>query len=327
MVPPTDHIPPMPMHRNGRWYIMLLAVVVCAAGRTDGPPRPATPTAETVQLREVEKVRLVLLPATVTTRRGEPVRGLQQDDFRLFEDGVLQRIDLFATEEHLPIALAFLLDVSGSMALGGRLEEAKRAIRTFVLALGPDDSVGLICFAESRVDWVTEFTTDRSTFLQRLEVQEPLGRTALYDALAASPRLVVGRIKGRKAIVLITDGLDNASSMTRLEATWLARQVAVPIYTLSFIPMRESLLPKRAREALRVLGRFSGETGGTLYPIHGSRDLTRAVGRIQSELRFQYLIGYYPRAVRPDGAFHVLRLAPRREALRVRTRTGYYANP
>ena len=96
---------------------------------------------------------------------------------------------------------------------------------------------------------------------------------------------------------------------------------------MAAIPLRESLLPKRAREALRVLVRFSGETGGTLYPIHDARDLTRAVGRIQAELRFQYLIGYYPPAVGLDGAFHVLRLATRRDALRVRTRTGYYANP
>ncbi len=213
------------------------------------------------------------------------------------------------------------------MALGGRLGEAKRAIRSFVQALGPDDYVGLICFAENRVDWVTEFTTDRSRFLRRLEAQEPLGRTALYDALAASPQLVDRRIKGRKAIVLITDGLDNASSMTRLQATWLARRVAVPIYTLSFIPLRENLLPKRAREALRVLVRFSGETGGALYPIHGAPDLTRAVSRIQAELRFQYLIGYYPPAGELDGAFHVLRLATLRNGLRVRTRTGYYANP
>ncbi len=324
-----NRLQPTPVPRSWRCYIICicLAVVACAGIRADGPRRPVAPTAETVQLSEVEKVRLVLLPATVTTRRGKPVRGLQRDDFRLYEDGVRQGIDLFATEENSPIALAFLLDVSGSMALGGRLGEAKRAIRSFVQALGPDDYVGLICFAENRVDWVTEFTTDRSRFLQRLEVQEPLGRTALYDALAASPQLVDRRIKGRKAIVLITDGLDNASSMTRLQATWLARRVAVPIYTLSFIPLRENLLPPRAREALRVLVRFSGETGGTLYSIHGAPDLTRAVSRIQAELRFQYLIGYYPPAVELDGAFHVLRLATFRDGLKVRTRTGYYANP
>ncbi len=317
-----DRLPPIPLHRRWRCYIICLALVACTAVLADEPRRPAAPV-----VSEVQKVRLVLLPATVTTRRGKPVRGLVQDDFRLYEDGVRQGIDLFATEENSPVALAFLLDVSGSMALGGRLGEAKRAIRSFVQALGPDDSVGLISFAESRVDWVTEFTTDRSRFLRRLEEQEPLGRTALYDALADGPQLVDRRIKGRKAIVLITDGLDNASSITRLQATWLARRVAVPIYTLSFIPLRESLLPHRAREALRVLVRFSGETGGTLYPIHGARDLTRAVGRIQAELRFQYLIGYYPPAVGLDGAFHVLRLAPRRESLKVRTRTGYYANP
>ena len=319
--------PVSPEFRTRQGIILCLALAAWTAALADEPPGVVPAPPDPVQLSEVQKVRLVLVPATVTTRRGKPVRGLGRDDFRLFEDGVPQRIDLFATEENSSIALAFLLDVSGSMTLGGRLDQAKGAIRSFVHALGPDDSVGLICFADNRVDWVTEFTTDRAKFLERLDLQIPRGKTALYDALAASPQLVDRGINGRKAIVLITDGLDNASGLTRLQATWLARRVSVPIYTLGFIPLRESLLPKRAREALRVLARFSGETGGALHTIHATGDLTRAVGRIQTELRFQYLIGYYPPGKVLDGAFHVLRLATLRDRLKVRTRAGYYANP
>jgi VWFA-related protein len=282
---------------------------------------------QTPRLTAVEKVRLVLLPTSVTTRRGKPVRGLEPEDFRLFEDGLPRQIDLFATEEHAPIALAFLLDVSSSMGLRDRLGEAKHAIRYFVEALDEDDRVGLIGFADDRVDWITGFDQDRATFLERLDVQRPAGQTALYDALAASPHLVDAEIRGRKAIVLITDGVDNASTLSRLRATWMARRVPVPIYTLSFIPIREKLLPYRAREALRVLDRFSVETGGTLFPVHGTHELDRAVRRIQSELRFQYVIGFYPDGDVWDGSFRVLRLATKRDSLRVRTRRGYYANP
>jgi VWFA-related protein len=107
----------------------------------------------------------------------------------------------------------------------------------------------------------------------------------------------------------------------------MARRVPVPIYTLSFIPIREKLLPYRAREALRVLERFSAETGGTLFPVHGPHDLDRAVRRIQGELRFQYVIGFYPAGDVWDGSFRVLRLTTKRDSLRVRTRRGYYANP
>jgi len=285
-------------------------------------PVPAPP-----QVSEVERVRLVLLPTTVTTRRGKPVRGLQPEDFRLYEDGAEQRIDLFATEENSPIALAFLLDVSGSMGLRGRLDQAKDAIRHFVEALDGEDRVGLIRFADARVEWVAGFDDDRKTFLERLDVQRPLGRTALYDALAASPRLVDEETLGRKAIVLITDGVDNASEIPRLRATWMARRVAVPIYTLGFIPMREKLLASRAREALRVVERFSVETGGALFTIHQPTDLDRAEQRIQGELRFQYVIGFYRADGPRDGLFRRLRLTTGRDRLRVRTRSGYYANP
>jgi VWFA-related protein len=279
------------------------------------------------RLSEVERVRLVLLPTTVTTRRGKPVRALGPDDFRLYEDGVPRQIDLFATEENAPIALAFLLDVSGSMRLGDRLGEAKRAIRYLVETLDDDDRVGLIGFADGRVSWIAGFDEDRATFLERLESRQPAGRTALYDALAATPRLVEEQTPGRKAIVLITDGVDNASTVPRLRATWMARRVAVPIYTLGFIPLREKLLPYRAREALRLLQRFSAETGGTLFTVHRAGDLDRAAERIQAELRFQYVIGFYRTGEARNGTFRVLRLTTDRDALRVRTRRGYYPDP
>ena len=109
------------------------------------------------------------------------------------------------------------------MKLGDRLGQARQAIRFFVEALDPGDRMGLICFADDQVTWVTEFTSDRTRFLQRLDVQQAVGRTALYDALAASPHLVDDEIQGRKAIVLITDGLDNASQLPTLRAVWLNR--------------------------------------------------------------------------------------------------------
>jgi len=282
------------------------------------------------ELEQVEKVRLVLLPTAVTNRRGKPVIDLEPDDFRLYEGGMPRTIDLFATEENAPISLAFLLDLSGSMKLRDRLGQARRAIRQLVDSLASADRVGLIGFADGDVAWISGFDESLETLLERLDAQRPAGRTALYDAMAAAPHLVDEGARGRKAVVLITDGVDNASSMSRLQATWMARRVAVPIYTLGFLPMRESLLPYRVREALRVLDRFSVETGGTLFPVHSSEDLDRASSRIRRELRFQYVIGFYrtgPSAVAErsdDGAFRLLRLEVERDGLEVRTRRGYY---
>jgi Ca-activated chloride channel family protein len=276
---------------------------------------------------EVEHVRLVLLSATVTNARNRPVRGLSREDFVLTEDGVRQEIAVFAAEEGSSIDLTFLLDLSGSMDLGGKLERAKGAIRALVSTLDAEDRAGLIGFADEQVVWITDLTTDRERFLQRLAVQDASGRTALYDAVAASPALVAEQTAEHRAIVLITDGLDNASEIPALQATWLARRVGVPIYTLGFIPLQEDTLPRRARDALQALGRFSTETGGVLHPIHDGEDMARAVGAIQAELRFRYLVGYYPANEGPSAAFRLITLKIPGRHLRVRTRSGYYMEP
>lgn len=302
---------------------MLLAVTPVQAADDS----PSVPGSRIPWVSAVEQVRLVLLPTSVTTRRGKPVRGLRREDFLLFEDDLPREIGYFATEENAPIALAFLLDVSGSMKLGNRLEQSKRSIHAIVRSLRANDRVGLICFANDQIRWVTDFTTDRERFATRLDAQEAAGRTALYDALAAAAHLVDKEFRGRKAIVLVTDGLDNASEEPTLRSVMRARRVNVPIYSLNFIPMRESLLARRARDAVRFVRRFSIETGGTLHMIHGERDLERATAEIQSELRHQYVIGYYPRDEDQDGTFKVIKLLTPRKGLTVRTRRGYFAYP
>ena len=271
-------------------------------------------------------MRLVLLPASVT-RRGKPVRGLTQDAFTINEEGRPREIEVFATETDVPVSLAILLDLSGSMALGDKLGRAVRAIGEIVDGLGPDDRVGLIGFADRRVDWINDFTTDHATFLRRLAVQEAYGPTAIWDALAAAPGLVEGERPGRKAIVLVTDGLDNSSRMPMLEAVWLARRVNVPIYTLAYIPLNPKVLPRRGRLSLQFLERFSEETGGGLFPIYRRKDLERSVERIGRELRYQYVLGFHPDPGVRDGRFRQVRVDVEGRDLTVRTRRGYYARP
>lgn len=292
-------------------------------------PRPtASVDAESQRpLTESVNVRLVMLPTVVVDRRGRPVRGLTSEDFRLSERGESQTIELFDTEEKASIALAILLDVSGSMALGGRLEQAKSAVKNIADSLGDSDRVGLLSFADERVDWVSTFDDSRATFYQRLATLEAGGETALYDAMSAAATLVESERTGRKAILLVTDGADNASSIPQLEATWMARRVSLPIYTLGFVPVHKKLLPFRLRESLRVLERFSAETGGTLIAIHEPPDLERAARLIADELKFQYVIGFYVRDTPRDGSFRDVKLSAVRDGLQVRTRRGYYDDP
>lgn len=328
---------------RARTALVLFTLLLCAAGvgaETPGSSSGKSESSTTVprelsieRLRELhfqaqEEVRLVLLPAVVTSRRGRIITGLRAEDFRLYEDYVPQQIEYFDTEQREPVSIAFLLDLSGSMRQVGKLDEAKEAIRVFVRSLQAQDRFGLIGFADEQVAWITEFTSDRTRFDRRLEVQEAYGQTALFDALAASPRLVDEEIKGRKAIVLITDGIDNASRLSLFDAIRLARSVNVPIYTVGFTSFIERLLPKGSRSgSQRILERFSAETGGVLFAVHDPDDLKEAILNIQKELRFQYLIGYRPERTRWDGGFRRIKLETVRDGLVVRTRTGYYANP
>jgi VWFA-related protein len=275
-----------------------------------------------------EQVRLVLLPTSVTDKKGRIIRGLERDDFKLYEDHVPQEIRVFGTEAREPISIAFLLDVSGSMRQMEKLWHAKEAIRHFIDNLQPNDQFALICFADDQVAWVTDFTRDHRRFLRRLQVQDGYGQTALHDAVAAAPGLVDAEIRGRKAIVLITDGVDNFSQLSLDQAIEVARRVHVPIFTIGFLAVPESRLPKGTIIAnLEMMRTVSKETGGRVFAVHDPDDLKEAVNALENELRFQYLIGYYPTRKRDDGQFHRIRVETHKRRHRVRARTGYYATP
>lgn len=281
-----------------------------------------------LHLVEQETVRMVLLPVSVTRPNGKPVLGLEAGDFSVFEDRVRQDIEFFSADLGQPVSIAFLLDVSGSMRISGKLEAAKEAIRYFVDGLRPGDRFALIAFADEQVDWVTEFTSDRSRFLQRLAVQEGFGKTALNDAVAATPRIVDETEGGRKAIVLVTDGVDNASQLSERQAIDFARTVSVPIYTIGFTSLPEAL---RRRDDptlnLRVLDSFARETGGALFAVHDPDEVKEAAVAIGEELRAQYVIGYYPRGRNWDGTFRKVELRTAGSRAEVRTRAGYWATP
>jgi Ca-activated chloride channel family protein len=274
-------------------------------------------------------VRLVLLPTSVEDKKGRIVTGLRAGDFTLTDERVPQQIKYFSVESAEPVTIAFVLDVSGSMRQSGKLDAAKEAVRFFVDQLRPQDRFALICFADEQVSWVTEFTSDRERFLERLAVQEGYGQTALNDAVAAIPKLVDERTTGRKAIVLITDGVDNASRLTLEQSVVTARKVEVPIFTVGFstLPWEERKKTKDLGFNMAVLQLFADETGGALFVVQDPDELKEAVSRISTQLRHQYLIGYSPGLARWDGRFRSVQLVARSGRYVVRTRKGYYANP
>lgn len=331
--------------RLNRVVLTLVCMAALTGPRPTGGAEPGAPGADSGRSQKLDNatverllrlqdeqevaVRLVLLPASVEDKRGRIVTGLKAGDFRLTDERVPQQIKYFSVENDEPVAIAFVLDVSGSMRQSGKLEAAKEAVRFFVDQLRPQDRFALICFADDQVSWVTEFTSDRERFIERLMVQEGYGQTALNDAVAAIPKLVDESTIGRKAIVLITDGVDNASKLTTEQSIVIARKVEVPIFTVGFstLPWEDRKKAKDLGFNMAVLQLFADETGGALFVVQDPDEMKEAVSRISTDLRHQYLIGYSPGLAHWDGRFRAVQLLARNGRYVVRTRKGYYANP
>jgi Ca-activated chloride channel family protein len=308
--------------------LLLFTVAVSAETGSADNSAPDLDRLRRLHHTERQQVRLVEVPAVVTNRRGRIVQGLEKSDFVLYEDYVPQEIQFLWTETDQPVSIAFLLDVSGSMRQVGKLDEAKEAIRVFARELESDDRIGLVCFADEQVAWVTDFTSDRKNFVRRLDVQQGYGQTALYDALAAAPRLVDEKATGSKAIVLFTDGVDTSSTTSTFEALSMSRSVNVPIYAVAFTTFAARLLSKGTTPPEhRTVEMFAEETGGRMFLVHDPDDLKEAVLEIQRELRFRYVIGYRPTRTLWDGTFRRIKLETVKTRLNVRARTGYYADP
>jgi len=324
--------------RGKRDLFVAAAAVLATLGSPLAQQAPAPPLTDAqieelqrIHMIEEEKVRLVLVPTAVEDHKGRAVKGLQKSDFRVLEDKVPQNIAYFDREADEPISVAFLLDLSGSMRQVGKLEAAKEAIRTFVELLRPRDRFGLVGFADEQVAWITPFTTDRARFFERLAVQDGYGQTALNDAVGAAPSLVEQDVSGRKAIVLLTDGVDTRSRLSVDQAIAKARHAQVPIYTIGFTTLPDIVLRHSKDEKpdfnLTVLERFSNETGGKLHLVNDPDEWKEAVADVTEDLRFQYVLGYYPAREKWDGSFRRIQVETDRGRLVVRARNGYYALP
>ncbi len=276
---------------------------------------------------EKDVVRLVLMRVVVYDKKGRIITNLQKEDFRVYEDHFQQKISHFDMEWSEPVSMAFLLDVSGSMRLLNRIEEAKMAIKYFVTAFRKQDRFALLIFADSHAEIVQDFTEDKEQFLSVLEPIYAYGQTALNDAIAIAPNIVDQHAQGKKAIVLISDGNDNFSQLNIEDALRIANEFDVPIYVIAFADLPKKMLEKGEALPIKMetLSKAAEETGGLLFRVEDPIELKEAISQIEHELRHQYIIGYSPRRVIWDGAWRKLKLETSREDFSIRTRKGYYA--
>jgi Ca-activated chloride channel family protein len=272
-------------------------------------------------------VELVRIAAVVQDRRGRPVMGLSQADFELDVGGERVPIVEFGTEA-TGVSLALLIDDSGSMGLAGRRDAAQEVARHVVTWLEAGrDEVTLIGF-DKHLRTVQPFTTDPSAVLPRLAELQPYGLTSLYDAIAEAARPLVNRSRLRRAVVVITDGVDTASVMSPPEVSRVASEIDVPVYVVAIrvgadriggMPDVASPADAASQASLEDLSRW---TGGATFTAGTPAETSLAAQQILTELRHQYLIAF---EASPRAGWHSLTVGVRKKNVFVRARGGYIA--
>ena len=305
--------------------ILAAAVLFASIGRSDGQDKAA-------ELRGIGlTVTSVMIAVTVQTKRGQFVNDLNADDFTIYENGAKQALTHFQHDFRAPSSLTILLDVSGSMALQDKMKESRDALRRFITgSLNRKDETALLIFADGEVEVASGYSEDSSGLLEVLAKTEAYGKTALNDAVAASPEFARRGRYDKKALLLITDGIENDSQYSPAEAADIAKKVDVPIYTIGYkIPLDEQLLSKHKKAAglttigiVESLDNFSRATGGKAFFADTPDGLDKALEEINREMGHQYIMGYTSHAA-ADVKYRKIKVVAKDKKLLVRTREGY----
>ncbi|MGH9373805.1 MAG: VWA domain-containing protein [Vicinamibacterales bacterium] len=255
-------------------------------------------------------VNVVEVYATVTDGRGAPVAELGKEDFIVRENGEPQQVSTFAAGQ-FPLSVAIAVDRSFSMA-GSRLAAAKSAARVFLGELRPDDESMLIAVG-SMTEVIAPLSRDREAQVSALSALDAFGTTGLYDAVIAAIE-AIQPARGRRALVLLSDGSDRYSRATAGDALERARASDVLMYPIAF---------GRTRPA--VFAELATLTGGRSYHLQDARSLPDTLRAIAVELRSQYLLGYSPRKPIVAGAneWRSISVTVQRPGVEVRARDGY----
>jgi Ca-activated chloride channel homolog len=310
-----------------RFLLLVLFTVLVSLGagaqRNHSPEASggAEPDPETGQLTTlVADVSEVMLVFSVTIRSGRFVHDLRREDFELADNGQPpSHVGFFQNQTDLPLHVGLLLDLSDSVDNHFAFQQAA-AIAFLERVLRPEkDTAFVMGFHGDRVleQGMTNDVGRLAGAVRRLEVG---GNTALFDAVIAASRMLehTGRGTGRRALVLISDGMDTASSRSLEQSVEAALRAGVVVYALSSNPVRAGI-------GDHVLRQIATGTGGRLLPARRERELAHAFTRVEEELRSQYALAYKPADLEADGSYRRIELRTRQRGLRVHARPGYFA--
>jgi VWFA-related protein len=269
---------------------------------------------------------LVLIPVVVTDRDNHLITGLERAHFRLWEDKVEQVITHFAAED-APVSIALVFDSSGSM--GDKLRKSRAAVTEFLKTANPEDEFSLIQFSDEAQ--VLQTLTSRSEDIQnRLRSIEARGRTALLDGILMAMDELKNAKHSRKAILILSDGGDNASRFTVRDLINRVREADVQIYSIGIMePLGRRFRSPEEMAGAALLQEIAQQSGGRLFEVDDINGLPGIAGNIGMALRNQYVLGYVPATQKRDGKYHrvQVKVEPPNGQTRLRTtfRSGYFA--
>lgn len=260
-------------------------------------------------------VERVAVAAIVRDSKGRPVPNLSVRDFELLDSGRSQPL-IGVWSEPSPASVAILMDVSGSMAT--KLERARETAQAFVSGLQPGvDEVALYTF-DTSLQEARPFSTSFSGTENAWAATRAYGATSLWDAIAQTAQRISDRQR-RRALLVITDGVDSASKLKPAEVSAIASALDVPVYILVITLSLEND-PRDAQPVRGPLADLAAWTGGDSLLVRDQPDVTITTRQILAELQHQYVIAFEPGSA---PGWHPLVLRARREGLFVRTRSGY----
>ncbi len=310
---------------------MVFAALFVSLARAQQPPAPAPAPAAAPSQQQIEddKTRILVdvtrvnILFTVTDKTGRFVTDLGKDDFEVVENKRQQKVMEFTAETDLPLRMGILVDTSNSIRDRFRfIQEA--AIEFINSVLRPKQDKALVVSFDTSTELVSDLADDPDKLAQSIRDLRPGGGTSLYDAIYFACRDKLAqerpRHKFRRAMVILSDGDDNQSRVTRDQALEMAQKADVVIYTIS------TNITRTETDGDKVLKYLAAETGGQAFFPFKVEDLSQSFENIANELRHQYNLFYRPEPMKTDGTYQTVSVKVRnRKDLVVRARKGYYA--
>jgi Ca-activated chloride channel family protein len=273
-------------------------------------------------------VDLVSVSAVVRDKKGRVVRSLTQKDFVVIDGGAQRKIIELHADESAPASVALLVDGSGSMAVGAALDSSRDICKWVLTTLDEKrDDAALLSF-DTRLLTLRDFTGRFENIRTGLGELGAFGSTSLYDAIAGASAIVAQRARNRRAVIVLTDGADTASSYTPDEVAWIASTIDVPVYVFAVAQMTPAELEFKDKEKDKdrlqtppnPLADLARSTGGD-YFVAGSPALAvNGIIRLVEELRHQYLIAFEPSN---GSGMRQLEIKTKKNNLRVSSRRWY----